>query len=277
MNEKTRILVIEDNPPSRELAVYLLEEFGYTVFCADDGEVGLKKARSDSPDLIVCDIQLPKLDGYDVVRQLKEDRDLKNIPIVAVSALAMVGDRSRILSAGFEGYITKPIEPDTFVEEIAHFLPERKRMNRVPRGSEETNAVPARPRFSTQQSATILVVDDTPANIEFACGTLEPSGYKVFTAASVPEAVTLAENNRPHLILCDLHMHPQGGLNLLEIASMHPLLKQIPIVIISSTCTREGERLECLARGAVHFIHRPIEPEALLEEIAQTLGQPKTP
>jgi CheY-like chemotaxis protein len=101
----------------------LLEEFGYTVCTAGDGEAALEKARNDHPDLIICDIQLPKLDGYGVVRQLKEDPALGNITVVAVTASAMVGDRSRILSAGFAGYITKPIEPETFVKEIACFLP----------------------------------------------------------------------------------------------------------------------------------------------------------
>jgi two-component system cell cycle response regulator len=276
MNKTTRILVVEDDPPSRELVTYLLEESGYTVLTANDGNAGLEKARTDHPDLIICDVQLPKLDGYGVVRQLKEDPVLGNIPIVAVTALAMVGDRSRILSAGFDGYITKPIEPATFVKEIAGFLPEKQRLKVVQNGAEETH-VPPPPHSPAQPAATILVVDDTPENIEFACSTLEPSGYKVFTAPGVQEAIRLAEKSRPDLILCDLHMHPQGGRDLLEIAPDHPLLEQIPIVIISSTYTHEGERLQCLERGAAHFIKRPIEPEALLGEIAQALAQTKTP
>ena len=276
MNETTRILVVEDDPPSRELVVYLLEEFGYTVSSAGDGEAALEKARTDRFDLIICDIQLPKLDGYGVVRHLKEDRDLQNIPIVAVTALAMVGDRSKILAAGFDGYLTKPIAAETFVAEVEHFLPANQRRNGSHNRSAKENAPESQSHSPTRERATILVVDDTPANIDFARSTLEPSGYRVLTATGVQDAVALAEKNRLDLVLCDLHMRPQSGHALLEIAKSKPSLKEIPIAIISSTYTREGERIECLERGAALFIKRPIEPEVLLGEIAQALAQKKT-
>jgi len=276
MNETARILVVEDDPSSRDLVVYLLEEFGYTVSSAGDGETGLEKARSDRPDLIICDIQFPKLDGYGVVCHLKEDRDLRNIPIVAVTALAMIGDRSKILAAGFDGYLTKPISAETFVAEVEHFLPANRRRSSCHNRSAKANAHESQSHPSTRESATILVVDDTPANIDFARSTLEPSGYRVLTATGVEDAITLAEKDRPDLVLCDLHMRPQSGHALLEIAQSNPSLKEIPIAIISSTYTREGERVECLDRGAARFIKRPIEPEALLDEIAQALAQTKT-
>jgi CheY-like chemotaxis protein len=118
-----RILVIEDNRASRELMVYLLRAFAYQVVEAADGESGIETARCKRPDLIVCDVYLPKLDGYGVVKNLKADRELRNIPIIAVTALAVVGDRERILGAGFDGYISKPIEADTFVDSVTAFLP----------------------------------------------------------------------------------------------------------------------------------------------------------
>jgi len=123
MKADTRILVIEDDAPSLELVVYLLNESGYTVVSATNGKTGVEAAQRERPDLIVCDINLPKLDGYGVIRRLKDDKALKDIPVVAVTALAMMGDRSKILSAGFDGYITKPIDPETFVREVTSFLP----------------------------------------------------------------------------------------------------------------------------------------------------------
>jgi CheY-like chemotaxis protein len=74
------------------------------------------------PELIICDIQLPKMDGYEVVRRLKADPKTRSIPIIAVTALAMVGDRDRIIAAGFDGYLAKPIDPETFVQEVVAFL-----------------------------------------------------------------------------------------------------------------------------------------------------------
>jgi CheY-like chemotaxis protein len=123
-----RILIIEDNDTNRGLMVYLLKAFGYKTLEAIDGDHGLNIARDERPELIICDIHLPNVDGYGVVKQLRSDRTLGNIPIVAVTALAMVGDQKRILSAGFDGYISKPIDPETFVAQIAEFLPVELRL-----------------------------------------------------------------------------------------------------------------------------------------------------
>lgn len=117
-----RILVIEDNAASLELMTYLLKAFGYTTLVARDGEEGLKAAHQESLDLIICDIELPKLNGYEIARQLKRHPVLKAIPLVAVTAYAMVGDREKALAVGFDGYIPKPIEPELFVGQVEAFL-----------------------------------------------------------------------------------------------------------------------------------------------------------
>ena len=116
-----RILVVEDNPANLELITYLLEAFGHSAVPALDGENGLEAARREAPDLIICDMQMPRMDGYEMARCLKADPKLRAIPIVAVTAFAMVGDRDKVLAAGFDGYIAKPITPETFVEEVNAF------------------------------------------------------------------------------------------------------------------------------------------------------------
>jgi two-component system, cell cycle response regulator DivK len=123
MNAK--ILLIEDNPQNRYLVTFLLEQHGHVVVQAESGALGLEMAGRIRPDLILLDIQLPGKDGYAVARSLKSDPVLQPIPIVAVTSYAMVGDREKILAAGAEGYIEKPINPDTFVTEIEGFLRQR--------------------------------------------------------------------------------------------------------------------------------------------------------
>jgi CheY-like chemotaxis protein len=113
-----RILLIEDNPANLELMSYLLRAFGYTLQTAQDGAEGLASARLSPPDLIICDMQLPTLDGYEVARLLKSDPVLRTVPLVAVTALAMVGDREKVMAAGFDGYIAKPIDPEIFLRQI---------------------------------------------------------------------------------------------------------------------------------------------------------------
>jgi CheY-like chemotaxis protein len=117
-----RILVIEDNTANLALMVYLLGAFGHIAVCARDGEEGLRAAAQVKPDLILCDVDLPKLDGYEVVRRLKSDPECCSIPTVAVTALAMVGDRDRVLRAGFDGYLPKPIDPEALVHQINGFV-----------------------------------------------------------------------------------------------------------------------------------------------------------
>ena len=117
-----RILIIEDHPANMELMAYLFNAFGHVPLSAFDGEAGIEAAQREMPDLIVCDINLPKMDGYDVVRNLKENPALCQIPVIAVTALAMVGDREKLLDAGFDGYVGKPIEPEIFVTQIDKFI-----------------------------------------------------------------------------------------------------------------------------------------------------------
>jgi len=119
---KATILLIEDNEQNRYLATFLLEQRGHEVVPAESGPLGLELAATIRPDLILLDIQLPGMDGHAVARALKSDPQLKSIPIVAVTSYAMVGDREKVFAAGVEGYIEKPINPETFVAEVERFL-----------------------------------------------------------------------------------------------------------------------------------------------------------
>ncbi|MCR5882410.1 response regulator [Rhizobacter sp. J219] len=118
-----RILVIEDNQANLDLAQYLLEHRGHQVLVATDGQMGLAMARRERPELIVCDLQMPVLDGYGVLEQLRRDAAMAGIPVVAVTAFSMSGDEEKVRMAGFDGYFSKPIEPETFVAQIEAFLP----------------------------------------------------------------------------------------------------------------------------------------------------------
>lgn len=123
---QARILIIEDNQQNLELMSYILRAFGHTVVSACNGAEGIEMARREMLDLIICDIHLPIVDGYEVANHLKRHPVLRQLPLVAVTALAMVGDREKVLSAGFDGYIDKPIEPEKFVGQIEAFLKKKE-------------------------------------------------------------------------------------------------------------------------------------------------------
>lgn len=116
------ILLVEDNEQNRYLATFLLERRGHRIVPARSGHAGIVAARTDPPDLVLLDIQLPGMDGYAVAGALRMMPALANVPIVAVTSYAMPGDREKALASGCDGYIEKPINPDTFVDEVEGFL-----------------------------------------------------------------------------------------------------------------------------------------------------------
>ena len=120
-----KILVIEDNPANMTLATFLLESAGHTVLKAQDAETGVGLAGSERPDLILMDIQLPGMDGLRATSILKADAATRDIPVIALTALAMKGDEERIRSAGCDGYIAKPLSYKDFLETISSELGKR--------------------------------------------------------------------------------------------------------------------------------------------------------
>ena len=267
-----RILIIEDNPANMELMTYLLEAFGHTVLSLYNGEEGLEAARAQLPDLILCDVHLPKMDGYDVLRQLKCEAALRSIPVIAVTALALVGDRQKLLAAGFDGYLGKPIEPELFVGQCEQYLDRALHSCAAPSETDpltESGAAPDGAARDTTRSK-ILVVDDLAANREFIRCALEPSGYQVVLASSAHEGLARAGELDFDLILCDLHMPDEDGIVLINAVKADPRLQGVPFAFISAA---QGEKTiqRCLQNGAVHFIQHPIEPHMLIREVEDCL------
>ena len=117
-----RILVVEDNPTNMKLSTFLLESADYTVIAAVNAEIGLTLAREGRPDLILMDIQLPGMDGLQATALLKADAATRDIPVIALTALAMKGDEERIMAAGCDGYIAKPLDYKDFLAIVASTL-----------------------------------------------------------------------------------------------------------------------------------------------------------
>lgn len=119
-----KILLVEDNELNRDLLLRRLTRRGFDVIVAVDGSEGVERARSDSPDLILLDMSLPVIDGWVVARMLKASVDTSSIPVIALTAHAMAGDRERALEAGCDDYDTKPIELDRLLAKMNALLPE---------------------------------------------------------------------------------------------------------------------------------------------------------
>ncbi len=118
-----RILIIEDDAAHLALVEYLLKAAGHHIFSASDGAQGARSAREHRPDLVICDLQMPVLNGSEVLQQLRKDPLTCEIPVVAVAAFSKTGDHSDAINAGFDGYLSKPIVPELFVGQVEEYLP----------------------------------------------------------------------------------------------------------------------------------------------------------
>jgi len=123
---KKKILIIEDNEQNMYMLTYLLESNTYQVMQAFTGADGIRVAKESLPDAILLDIQLPEMDGYAVARNLRSIQELDTVPIIAVTSYAMVGDREKVMGSGADGYIEKPIDPDTFIQQMETILVEKR-------------------------------------------------------------------------------------------------------------------------------------------------------
>ena len=261
-----RILIIEDNPTNMELMVYLLTAFGYTPMTASDGVSGLAMARAHLPDLIISDIHLPRLDGYGVLSALKADPALRHIPVLAVTALAMVGDRERLLTAGFDGYIGKPIEPDTFVDQLARVMAEAAEARALAALAPPPEASPA------ARQPTILIVDDHVLNREFLMTLLGFGAYHLVEAPGGLAALRIAGLEPPDLVISDILMPNMDGYEFVRSLRAMPSCANTPVIFYTATYReREANKMasDC---GVRQVLPKPSDPEVILAAVRDAMG-----
>lgn len=268
---RPRLLVVDDNAINLALVSYLLESSGCEVASAENGEraLALLEQRSDF-DAVLCDIQMPVMDGYELARRIRVRPELAAIPLVALTALAMVGDRERILAAGFNAYVSKPIEPASFLATLATLVPALGSGPATP----ATAPAPAPLPMPARQS--ILVLDDTAYNVELKRNLLEPLGYRVLAAETPAAALALARAEKPDLIISDVGMPQGSGFDFIATVKADPTLRDIPFLFLSATHWDEQARQRGMALGAMRYLRRPLDSETLLAEIRSALAAAKS-
>ncbi len=117
-----QVLVVEDNEDNMKVITFILEKSGYKTLQAEDGRTGIALALKEEPDFVILDIQLPDMNGMDVVKAIRKSERIKNTPVIAITSYAVEGDRERMLSGGCDGYIEKPIDPVNIIKQIREIL-----------------------------------------------------------------------------------------------------------------------------------------------------------
>lgn len=276
-----RILIIEDNPANIELMSFLLGAYGHTPLSAADGARGVAAARSELPDLIACDVNLPGMDGFQVLAALKQEPALAGVPILAVTALAMAGDREKVLAAGFDGYISKPIEPESFVAELEAFLAGTPGAAAAASPAPAAAPEPATPQVAaiapainpsdtgpgtvTLERPTLLLVDDDRFMLGVLNDMLTNEPYRVLSAQSGEEALALLAAEPVDVILCDQAMPGMRGTEVLaEAARRYP--KTVRLMLSGQPDLSEIEAAIAAGVADGHYI-KPVGAALLRERL----------
>ncbi len=240
-----RILVVEDNETSMKLFRDVLQARGYSTLEATTGEAAVELARTLDPALVLMDVQLPGIDGVEALAQLRGDERTSAIPVVALTAQAMTGDRERFLDVGFDGYLSKPVD----VEELIRVV--------------ESSAI------ASDRPAKILVVDDGPENVRLLEAVLVPRGYEVVTATDGLAALDLVETEEPDLILLDVMMPGLDGYAVCRHLRANDATAALPVIMVTSSIGQE--KTKAIEAGADDFIPKPFNHDELLTRVRSLL------
>ena len=270
--ENRRVLVIEDDVANMALIVHLLSSYGYAPLRARNGEEGLRIAARERPALILSEIRMPFVDGYEIAQRIRADPALSRIPLIAVTDFALPEDRNKALAAGFDGYVTKPISPEHFVQHLQVFL--RPDFRTAPASVRPPEAA-ARPW--PRVGRKVLLVDDNPLNLKLSATLLGSSGYQAVTAHNMSEALRVVRDNPPDLIMSDVVMSGGSGYEFIRAVKADPRSSSIPFVFLTASMNDEPSRSRGLALGAARFLFRPIESKDLLHEVEACLAQQAQP
>ncbi len=252
-----RILVVEDSPDIRALIRMLLEPAGHEVLVAADGGEGVETARREQPHLVLMDLSLPVLSGWEAARQIKSDPATSHVTVLAVTAHAMQGDRDRALAAGCDGFLSKPIDEATFAHEVNTWL--QRTEERTPVAAASPPA-PEPPGGASEQHGRVLIVDDNPEVADLIRADLEVDGHEVVAVSSLGEISSLfTQNSQFDLAVVDIMLGKDSGYELTgELVARSG--EYLPVLLVTAgTIDRERG----YAAGADDFIGKPIESAEL--------------
>lgn len=249
-----KILVVEDVELNRELIAQLLED-DYAVLSAADGASGIRLAEREHPDLILMDLALPVIDGWEAARRIKANPALRRIPIIAVSAHAMSGDAEKARQCGCDDYLSKPLDERLLRDKLHKFLgPHFQRAGAQP----------------APEGHRILIVDDEPFNVDYLQQELAELGYDTMVARDGQEALECVATDPPDLILLDILMPVMDGFAVCRALKGRDATRMIPIVIMTTLDGIE-DRIRGIEAGADDFLTKPVNQRQLIARVQTTL------
>lgn len=269
---RRRILAADDDPTVVEFLVATLGTPECSVVAASNGEEALAKIQEAVPDLLILDLLLPGLDGWEILKILRAGASTRDLPILVLTALG-ISDAERTIALGADEYLSKPISPFVLRETVSRLVKEAERRRRV---AEEEKAVSAALFLPTPEvkphRKRVLLAEDNPASAELVVELLSHKGFEVETCSDGKEVMHLAKAHRPDLILLDINLPNIDGLSLARMLRNDPQTHAIAIIAVTAYAMA-GDRERVLQAGCNAFISKPIDTETFLEVISALIGR----
>ncbi len=271
-----RILVVDDNPLNVKLLVAKLAHDYYVVTTAENGTRALQMAASEKPDLILLDIMMPELDGFEVCRRLKADPMTRHIPVIMVTALSDIADRVRGLEAGADDFLTKPINDVPLMARVRSLLRLKMVMDEW-RVRESTAAQLVAPPTALESAASmagsrVLLLEESPNDKSIIESVLTSINLKVHPVGSIAEAIHETDTGNYDLVMTSLDLSGEDGLFLCAQLRAHNATRTLPILLLANDdqISRVAKGLDL---GANDYLLRPIEGTELIARTRTQLKQ----
>jgi CheY-like chemotaxis protein len=276
-----RILIVDDEAQNLELMEAMLASAGYEIFLAHEGEEALRLARERRPDLILLDLMMPGLSGFEVCARVKTDPQTGGIPVLFVTALSEMSNKERAVAAGGDDFLTKPFQRTELLTRVEALLRVRH-LNRdldralaylyeleLSRHAQQPKK-PATPTPPAEGAGTILVVDDELLARQLFTDVLREAGYITHEAENGGRALEIARQETIDVVLLDIMMPGMSGLEVL--AQLGELAPDSPVVIVTANPTSDNA-IAALRLGAFDFIVKGFKNEVMLTTVARAMDR----
>lgn len=247
---KRLIVLADDSPMIHRHTVPILEDEGYEVRSVYDGGEALEVVSATQPDLVITDVEMPKLDGYELCARLKRDPATAHLPVMICSSLGEAADLERGFDAGADDYVVKPVIPEELSTRVRALV-----RGTVPGGRER-----------------VLVVDDSPAQRHYVGDCLARQGFEVATAEDGKVALAKAHAIRPALIVSDYEMPNMTGFELVHALRRDPELRQIPVIMLTARDSKR-DMAQMRAAGASAYLVKPFSQDKCIALVERTLAE----